>query len=346
MPRTIYAALSEFSSHLVDLDSLQVAQARSSRDFLRSSLIAAMNAGAGIPRMTGGMVHFGSFARRTKIRPLDDIDLMFLIDLGQVQVTASPLGFLDPLTAQVDVRPAPVNLLDGYFHSQPAVSTRFLTSAGLFNSTVVLNEIRARLQRIHQYQNSSIARSGVAVVLNLTSSPWVFDIVPALEVQNDSGHTDYFAIPDGRGGWQKTDPRADARQLSEMNQWSGGRLLRLIRLVKFWNARQGHPVRSHHLEVLCVQALRSFYPDDPLVALANCFLHVSHSVHQQCPDPAGYLHDLGAYLSWDGKQRFSNLAVAAHQAVQRANAAVMLGAHASAARELQDVFGPHFPSCV
>lgn len=345
MPRTIYAALSEFSAQHVDLDVVQVGQARASRDFLRKSLIGAMNAGEGIPRMTGGMIHFGSFARKTKIRPLDDIDLMFLIDLGQVQVTASPLGFLDSLTAQVDVRPWTVNVLKGDFYLQPSAPARFLTAAGLFNSTVVLNEIRARLQSIHQYQNSSIARSGVAVAINLASYPWVFDIVPALEVQNYSGQIEYFAIPDGKGGWQKTDPRADARQLSEMNQLSGGRMLRLIRLVKFWNARQGHPVRSHHLEVLCVEALRAFFHNDPLIALANCFVRIGHSIHQPCPDPARHLDDLGAYLSWDGKQRFSNLAAAAHQAVHRANADVALGAHASASRELQGIFGPSFPSC-
>lgn len=345
MPRTIYAALSEFSAQHVDLNSLQVGQARASRDFLRKSLIGALNAGTGIPRMTGGMLHFGSFARKTKIRPLNDIDLMFLIDLGQVRIAPSSLGFLDPSTSQLDVKPAQVNLLDGYFHSQPSIPARFLTEAGHFNSTVVLNEIRGRLQGIHQYQNSDIARSGVAVVVNLTSYPWVFDIVPALEIRNYMGQTEYFAIPDGRGGWQKTDPRADARQLTELNQWSGGRLLRLIRLVKFWNARQGHPVRSHHLEVLCVQALRSYYPHDPLVALSTCFSQLAHSIHQPCPDPAGYLHDLGAYLSWDVKHRFSSLAVAAHQAVTRVSSAVSLRLHPLASRELQQVFGPFFPSC-
>ena len=345
MPRTIYAALSEFSAQHVDLDSIQVGQARASRAFLRSSLIGAMNASAGIPRMTGGMLHFGSFARKTKIRPLNDIDLMFLIDLGQVQVAASPLGFLDPSTSQLDVKPAHVDLLGSYFHAQPSVPARFLTAAGHFNSTVVLNEIRGRLQNIHQYQNSNIARSGVAVVVNLTSYPWVFDIVPALEIRNYMGQTEYFAIPDGRGGWQKTNPRADARQLTELNQWSRGRLLRLIRLMKFWNTRQGHPVRSHHLEVLCVQALRSSYPHDPLVALSTCFSQLAYSIHQPCPDPAGYLHDLGAYLSWDGKQRFSNLAVAAHEAVTRASSAASLGSHPSASRELQQVFGPFFPGC-
>jgi len=346
MPRTIYAALSEFSAEQVDLDSSQVEQARTSRNFLRSSLISAMNAGPALPRLTGGMIHFGSFARKTKIRPLDDIDLMFLIDVGEVKIAPSAQAFLTP--GALDVSPATRSGLDGFSSvpSQHAVPARFLNAAGQFNSTVVLNEIRGRLQRIHQYRNSDVARNGVAVVVNLTSYPWVYDIVPALEIRTAvTGQTEAFAIPDGAGGWQRSDPRADARQLSELNQSSGGRLLRLIRLVKFWNARQGHPVRSHHLEVLCVRALRFTYPLDPLVALQTCFSEIAQRVQQPCPDPAGAVQDLSRYLSWEGRQRFSVLADQAAESVRRASSFVALGSHTSAARELQQVFGPLFPSC-
>ena len=70
------------------------------------------------------------------------------------------------------------------------------------NSTRVLNAIKTGLAAVPNYSKADIKRTGVAVTLNLTSRPWVFDIVPALEVGDPVKH---YLIPNGKGTWMRTE---------------------------------------------------------------------------------------------------------------------------------------------
>lgn len=76
MATTVNNAFSEFMSYVVNLDPTVTSEARYSRDNLLSNISEFDNKDDFFDLCDSYNVHFGSFARRTKCRELDDVDLM------------------------------------------------------------------------------------------------------------------------------------------------------------------------------------------------------------------------------------------------------------------------------
>jgi hypothetical protein len=86
MAQTVNAAFEQFLSDKVNLDSDRTQTARGSRDWLFEQ-IASFQSDTTFPKSYPEIdIHYGSFARKTKIRPLDDIDLEPILKLeGEYQ---------------------------------------------------------------------------------------------------------------------------------------------------------------------------------------------------------------------------------------------------------------------
>ena len=77
MATNVIAAFNEFLKDFVNLDPDNTATARSSRDWLLQQIDEFPSSETNFPKLYPEVhVHYGSFARRTKIRELDDIDLI------------------------------------------------------------------------------------------------------------------------------------------------------------------------------------------------------------------------------------------------------------------------------
>mgnify|MGYP001806959031 FL=1 len=77
MAKTVNAAFGEFLSQHVNLDSSETAKARMSRDWLLRQISLFPDKYSDFPKLyTDINIHYGSFARRTKIRELDDLDMV------------------------------------------------------------------------------------------------------------------------------------------------------------------------------------------------------------------------------------------------------------------------------
>src|SRR5690349_10837630 len=80
MGRTVIAAFNDFQKNIVNLDSGITSIARRSRDWLLEQISEFPNRDSTFPKLYEEKnIFFGSFARRTKIRELDDIDLMVVL---------------------------------------------------------------------------------------------------------------------------------------------------------------------------------------------------------------------------------------------------------------------------
>ena len=77
---TAAQAFEDFRRHKVDLISSKVKKARQSRVYLQEQLTAAKNDDPDFPRIADSFMPFGSFARKTKVRPLDDVDLLVMLN--------------------------------------------------------------------------------------------------------------------------------------------------------------------------------------------------------------------------------------------------------------------------
>ena len=185
MALSVSGAFTQFRRDYVDIDKDTTDTARSSRGYLVNQLTGLSRSVVGMPSLTGDYLSFGSFARSTKRAPLDDIDLMMFIDC-------------DGREEQIRGRPYTSRLIVGT-HS-PLYP--FADSAGVVNSTRVLNKLRDSLGTVPNYGRADIHRKQQAVALKLTSYTWSYDIVPAVEVsQVLGGKAMYFVIPDGSGSW-------------------------------------------------------------------------------------------------------------------------------------------------
>lgn len=296
---TVKAAFKKFQTYIVDLEQTTTEIGRASQEYLFEQVKKLSKNHSNFPRLKGNYIPFGSFARKTKIRPLDDIDLLLLLNGRGINVELSyrkkVSGYGVNMTAVCRVKITDI-------HS-PLLS--FADNKGYVNSIKILNRIKSYLASVPNYQKAEKNRRMQAVTLNLKSHPWIFDIVPAIPIYNYQDKATHFLIPDGYGNWIRTNPKIDAQSLTSVNAKHKGELLPVLRLLKYWNKRKHKPsLSSYYFETLVVQTFQyapeiTSYP----AALEYFFHHCSSYIMSSCLDPKRLGEALDANVSWDTKQK-------------------------------------------
>lgn len=216
MASTVNMAFEEFMTEYVRLDPTQTTTARSSRDNLISNLNEFSGDDDFFVLINDYHLKYGSFARRTKIRPLDDIDLMIGIS-GEGLRTYTRSGSIFYINGSEGDR----------------ISGLLTDNTNYLNSTKVINRFIKKLEHLNDYSKADIHKKQEAVTLQLKSYTWNFDIVPCFYMDIEK-----YLIPDGSGNWKETDPRIDNQRTTDINQNHNGKLLDIIRLMKYWNNRK------------------------------------------------------------------------------------------------------------
>ena len=307
----------------MDLPPATSQAARSSRDFLYSQVKSLRETNK---YLQGDCVSFGSFARKTKMRPLDDIDcLVRLISSNLVEHYDSSYTY--KLHATED---SPLRV--------------YSDSDDYVNSTKVLNAVKKALESVAQYSRSDVGRDGSAVVLGLQSYAWSFDVVPACMV--GSGSSDWYLIPDGSGKWKRTDPRVDANRSEGASRKHNTFFLPAARILKYWNRRGGKPrLPSYYFETLLTnRALSSWSYASLQNAVADLMLGIRDSVRGTCPDPKGREPNLDRDTSYDTKCKVYEAASTAYSNLYAAITAEFSGDYRSAIGYYRAVFGTEFPA--
>ena len=293
MPYTVALSFDQYRTKTVDLDPVETAIARKSRDYLVEQLGQLPSRDSTFPPLYGGCQYFGSFARKTKVRPLDDIDLLLLLNGKNTSAE-----FYSGYTYQVRVT------------DNTCVLWRY-TDNGYLNSTKVLNKLKSSLQIIPSYQKAESKRTGEAVTLKLTSYSWVFDIVPAFPVSDGMGGTAYYLISDGDSRWKRTDPRSDQATITAANQHHKNFLIPLIRVMKYWNtnSRAAPRLMSYYFETMLINGLK-FQPSLGGIreSIPLAFRQLANQVVLSCPDQKGLGPNLDSDVSWDTKSKVQEAA--------------------------------------
>ena len=328
MATTVIAAFNEFMKDIVNLKKADTDDARASRDWL----IGKMNDFEKDDKfpVSYPAIHiaFGSFARRTKIRPLDDIDLMF--GLSAQSATYNVLSDRITLTSSGEG-----SRLHGYRHS----------GADTICSVRILNAFKNRLQDIAQYAQADIRRNQEAVTLKLVSKDWNFDIVPCFITSEDAFGRTYYLIPDGKGHWKFTDPRKDRDRVTTINVQNDGNVLNVIRAVKYWQRRPTMPsMSSYLLETLILDyyAVRTSCLSFVDMELESLFRHLGLFVQYSVNDPKGIQGDINS-LSAEARKAISDRCYLDAQKVSEARWFEVNKEYEKSINKWRDVFGPFFP---
>ncbi|PRY53218.1 hypothetical protein B0I27_104228 [Arcticibacter pallidicorallinus] len=330
MANNVNTAFKEFLKEKVNLDSSQSSTAIKSKDWLINQLQSLSRDNDDFPPILSSIhLHYGSFARKTKTRPLNDIDLMIgIMGIGSTYDLYSSTHAT--ISANPNI-PSLVKLCDPYTSN--------------LNSIKVINCFIKYLPQIYQYRNAVIKRNQEAAVLDLSSYDWKFDIVPSFITDEDSSGKTFYLIPDGYGKWKKTDPRIDRDRLSQINQANSGNVLNVIRIIKFWNKRRNvTTIPSYLLENIILNYYAHSTSCSAWVDLevADILTYLASTIYNPVYDPKGIQGDLNN-LSWDEKSRISKIATEHAAAARKAREYESANNHHMSTLYWYDVFGDDFP---
>lgn len=234
MTKNINTAFSNFMKDFVNLDSNRTLKARSSRNWLIDQINSIESKNDDFPKLYKDKnIFFGSFARNTKIRELDDIDLMICLSAN-----GTTYNEYSSYTNNIEL-----NVPDSY----ATLKNLCHDNSNRLNSTKVINKFKKYINLVPQYSNAEVHKNMEALTLKLSSYEWNFDIVPCFFTTENSQGSTFYIIPDGKGYWKKTDPRIDRANITTLNQKLDGNLLSVIRLVKYWNREKSIGISSSYL---------------------------------------------------------------------------------------------------
>lgn len=182
----------------------------------------------------------------------------------------------------------------------------------------------------------------IDATLQLKSYTWNFDVVPCFYTNKD-----YYLIPDGAGNWKKTDPRIDNERTTNINQKHNGKLLELIRLVKYWNNRRVTlKIGSYLLECMILNRYENNQtPDNWWIDLqfGDTMKYLSSAILMDVNDPKGIQGNLNDF-SWDNRCKISTaLSKAYNKAAEAANLELEKKDQKGAITKWREVLGSSFP---
>lgn len=330
MPTKVSSAFDIFLQNSVNLEKERTKKATSSRDWLVQQILDFPKNDYYFPAIfTEKNIYFGSFARKTKKRPLDDIDIMITLNAAG----CSYLEYSDRIEINVP-------------NNSSIFKTLCFENTLILNSKKIVNLFLNKLKNIPQYENANIKRNMEAVTLKLKSYEWNFDIVPCFFTTKDIYNKTYYIIPDGNGNWKKTDPRIDRERVKTINQMHNGKIHNIIRIAKYWNKRPTMPTMSSYLiENILLDYYEKSYneaSDYIDIEIINVFEEIKGRILQNVYDPKGIQGNIND-LSYEEKIKVSNRAKSDYEKALMALQYEKDDNHKESIKKWGEIFGDEFP---
>jgi len=328
MAKSVNQAFEEFNINTVNLIKENTDNARRSRDWLIDQLVSFPENVEDFPNdYPEKHIKYGSFARNTKIRPLDDIDLMYCLNASNAYYS---IDFSNRNTYHIHTQNSSDEL-------------KKLSDNDILNSIKVVNKFVRALKTVPQYANSEIKRNQEAAVLNLTSYAWSYDIVPCFYTVNI-----FYLIPDGSGFWKATNPIIDHDNIKNTNRMYGGKIYQLVRTLKYWNANFTNPKMSSYLfEVLIInfvkQNRQSEYID---INIKEFFRYLKTNISYDVNDPKNIQGNINN-LTFEERRRIHNKAEECYQyALTALDFETNHKSQEKAIENWRKIFGEKFPKFI
>ena len=329
MAKTVKEAFKIFFQDHVRLDKARSDTAKASKNYLVSEVEKFPRDGMFLQLHPDVSIDFGSFSRKNKIRPLDDIDIMVILhaegNWRTVYWDRIEIGVPETAHRQLKL------CHDG---------TRNL------NSIKVVNKFKEYLSSLPSYENAIIKRNQEAVTLKLKSYEWFFDIVPCFVTSPLQDGKTFFLIPDGKGNWKATDPRLDKQRVIDTNSLQTVFIPDIIRIMKYWTSRPTMPtMKSYFLECLILNyytngRTSSQYVDEEVPSL---LAYVYHNVLSGLNDPKGFQGDIN-HLTSQERASVQEKARTDYHKAKEAGELEIAGRMKQSIQKWGEIFGEKFPS--
>lgn len=339
MAKTVNGAFNEFFNNIINIPTRDNENAIRSRNWLFEQIDDICNKGLFLKPAKSYNTNFGSFARKTKIKPLDDIDIIIGLVGGDLEVVFYSWDNIDLKLKHNSTNRNMINLSE---------TRGFYSGDRYLNSNKVKNKLVSSLRNISQYEDAAIHARGQAVTLKLKSYLWTYDIVPAFYVEATNFNQGYYLIPNGKGRWMKTNPKIEQERVSNLNQKFNGIVLKTIRLVKYWNKRGRMPgIESYVLETIVLDYFEnSTYTkgkDYVDIRFAEALNYISNNIILNVNDSKNIQGNIN-HLDWNEKNSIQQRAKADYQKASNAiNFEVSENDMRKAINVWRSILGDNFP---
>lgn len=118
------------------------------------------------------------------------------------------------------------------------------------NSRKLLNFLKSRLSL--EYESVRPGREGQVVTVKFTGPPDM-EVIPSIKLSDGN-----FIIPNGIGGWIKTNPARQEALFKVKEEASGGQFKNLAKMIKIWNIQAGSPFNPYFLDLLVYYRVNDF----------------------------------------------------------------------------------------
>lgn len=288
MIQMIETAFSNLLDKNITLAKPDIIQGSKSHNYIRSLLVNKHGTDKQFPRFIDGDFLSGSYARGTKLHPLDDIDVMMILD-GR--------GFhaiRQGVVLDAEVRGG----------SNPSVLLSRVGPDGMLNSKLVVDLIHKAL--VSSHPSSKVRKDNQAINVKLASGIGI-DIVPSFHIIPRDGSQDFYYIPEGGNSehWLTTNPKLDGKISDNFVGVYGEKFKDVVRLIKYWNHfYNADRLKSYHLEVI---VWKTFVPFGTVItsypfALRYFFNNAETHLRNLCPDPTTLGGPVDTYLSFQDRQ--------------------------------------------
>ena len=294
MAKTVDSAFNEFMRDFVNLSPTRVSNARNSRDAMFDRINALKDF---LPLDKVHHMQFGSFARKTKIRPIDDIDLIISLKSSDFEIICN--GSWDDY--KLKLKNTQSEFFD--FCDRDYSGYAYIFSTYYLNSTKIKNFLKNRLEKLYDCAKAELHSKGEAVTLKFRSYEWNFDIVPAFYIEATAYSEEYYLIPNKFGGWKKTNPKIDRDRVKDINSECNGKAVELVRLAKYWNRRHTMPsMPSYLIEAIVLNFCKS---KNYSIRFIDCnfrdlLSYISQNIFSYIDDPKGIQGNINS-ISYEQK---------------------------------------------
>jgi hypothetical protein len=297
-------------------------QAGTSHNYVREVLRGKENTDQVFPWLIDGDFLSGSFARNTKIRPLNDVDVMMIIDGHGLRVIK-------------DGRYTNHTVRGGGSYGSPVHQLK--NENKLISSKMVLESFKNALRTA--FPNSQIQRDGQVINVYFESYDLGLDIVPAFHLSSpEKGESFYIPQGGGTDEWLETNPKKDIEISENYNAYHQANLIPLVKLIKYWNQENNVGLKSYHLEVMIWNTFANQAPIENYALALQYFFKNGYSFVNNCPDPTGIGDLLNKYINQDISEKtqgkFSYSEIIANKAIN----AEILGDVSGAVKEWNKIF--------
>lgn len=118
------------------------------------------------------------------------------------------------------------------------------------NSAKLLYFVKNQL--LEDYNQALIIKGGLAVRIKVPTAVDL-DLLPTIKLTQEG-----YLVPNGNGGWSKTNPAREKQIFKTKDENSSGKFLKLVKIIKAYNLKAGRPFNPYFLELVIFYRVNEF----------------------------------------------------------------------------------------